>query len=81
MYVKLKDGTVKCVTNEIDIAEIVEEYCGSDLAELIRECDHTNIVHNCFDALEELAKANMEEDLDDIFQHIEDAELLLREYL
>lgn len=51
MYVTLNDGTVKCITSEIDVADIVETYCGSELAEVIRECKYTEI-------LEELNKEN-----------------------
>ena len=70
MWVKLKDGEHRCVTNEFDVADIVERYCGSELAELIRECQYTNIVNNCFDALEELGMAD-----------IGNAMLLLKEYI
>ena len=46
MWIKLKDGEHRCVTNEFDVADIVERYCGSELAELIRECQYTNIVED-----------------------------------
>lgn len=84
MWVKLKDGETRCVTNEFDVADIVERYCGSELAELIRECEYTNIVGNCNNALEKLSNtyfgANIWTD-DEIFEHIEQAMLLLEEYI
>lgn len=82
MWVKLKDGETRCVTNEFDVADIVERYCGSELAELIRECQYTNIVNNCFDALEELGRADdVGYDGDMALYHIEKAMLLLEEYV
>lgn len=81
MWVKLKDGEHRCVDNEFDVADIVERYCGSELAELIRECQYTNIVNNCFDVLEELGKAESSFDEDDVYSHIENAMLLLEKYI
>ena len=81
MWVKLKDGEHRCVDNEFDVADIVERYCGSELAELIRECQYTNIVNNCFDVLEELGKAELSFDEDDVYSHIENAMLLLEKYI
>lgn len=81
MWVKLKDGETRCVTNEFDVADIVERYCGSELAELIRECEYTNIVNNCIDALEELGWAESSFDEDDVYSRIENAMLLLEEYI
>lgn len=82
MWVKLKDGEHRCVDNEFDVADIVERYCGSELAELIRECQYTNIVANCNDALEELGNADdVGYDGDMALYHIERAMLLLEEYI
>ena len=82
MWVKLKDGETRCVTNEFDVADIVERYCGSELAELIRECQYTNIVDNCIEALEELGRADdVGYDGDIALYHIERAILLLGEYI
>lgn len=81
MWVKLKDGEHRCIDNEFDVADIVERYCGSELAELIRECEYTNIVTNCNDVLEELGKAELSFDKDDVYSHIENAMLLLEKYI
>ena len=63
MWVKLKDGEHRCITNEFDVADIVEKYCGSELAELIRECQYTNIVEDFNEATDILCDVLEIEDM------------------
>lgn len=81
MWVKLKDGEHRCVTNEFDVADIVERYCGKELAELIRECEYTNIVNNCIDVIEQLSKVYVCNGEEAIITCVEDAMLSLEEYI
>lgn len=87
MFVTLKDGTLKCITTETDVADIVEEYCGTELAEVIRKSNYKKIVDNCAEAeelLEEMYEdlvlfvndtliTNMEKVLDLLHRNVEDS--------
>lgn len=95
MFVKLKNGDWKYIVNEVDVADIVEEYCGSDLADVIRNCDYTNIINNQDKAANEIMKLSIElgklynkdvsdedlyNDIKEIMNMVDDIELLLEEY-
>ena len=82
MWVKLKDGEHRCVDNEFDVADIVERYCGSELAELIRECEYTNIVDNCIEANNMLYNIiETEEVSEDAYERIADVLSSIVEYI
>ena len=55
MFVKLKDGSIHNVTNENDVANIIEQYLGSELAELVRNSDYTKMINFCFDTEKHLS--------------------------
>ena len=82
MFVKLNNGNYVCVTNEQDVADIVERYCGSELAALIRNCGYTKIVENCIEASNTLVKIETDYGIpDEIYSGIEAAMLLLEEVI
>lgn len=41
--IRLKDGSAEYISNDKDVADIVEKYCGNDLAEIIREWNHDKV--------------------------------------
>lgn len=80
MFVTLKDGSTECITNESDIANIVERYCGTEIADVIRSSEYTKLVGNCIEANNTLAKVYLEVEMpDEVENCIEDAMLLLEE--
>lgn len=82
MFVKLSNGNYVCVTNENDVADIVEKYCGSELAALIRDSEYTKLVENCIEANNALARIETENGIpDEIYSGIETAMLLLEEVI
>ena len=42
--ITLKDGSAEIIRNENDVINIVENFCGNDLAEIIREWKHEETV-------------------------------------
>ena len=82
MFVTLKDGSVHNVNNEHDIADIVETYCGSELADLIRKSEYTELVRTCIDVQNILVRVHMEnKSAEELEQNIEKALLLLQEVI
>lgn len=82
MFVTLKDGNTECITNESDIANIVERYCGMELAEIIRNSEYSKLVGNCIEANNTLAKVYLEVEMpDEVENCIEDAMTLLEEVI
>jgi len=80
MFIKLKDGSYECITNENDIADIVEKYCGSELADIIRESEYSKLVEHCIDANNTLAKVYLEVEMPETVENcIEKAMNLLCE--
>ena len=82
MFVTLKDENTECITNEYDIANIVERYCGMELAEIIRNSKYSKLVGNCIEANSTLAKVYLEVEMpDEVENCIEDAMILLEEVI
>lgn len=82
MFVTLKDGSHECISNEFDIANIVERYCGTELADVIRKSDYTKLVRNSIEANNTLAKVYLEIEMPDEVQNcIEEAMVLLEEVI
>lgn len=82
MFVRLSNGNHICVTNEHDVADIVEKYCGSELAALIRDSEYTKLVENCIEANNTLAKIETDYGIPgEIYSGIEAAMLLLEEVI
>ena len=82
MFITLKDGSTECITNELDVADIVEKYCGTELADVIRNSDYTKMITNCIEANNTLASVFLKEEMPDVVEScIEDAMLLLQEVI
>lgn len=56
MFVKLTDGCIYNITNENDVADIVDKYLGSELAEIIRNSDYTKMISFCFETQDKLSR-------------------------
>lgn len=82
MFISLKDGSSECVTNEMDVANIVEKYCGVELADIIRKSNYVKMVENCIDANNTLAKVYMEVEMSkEVENCIENAMILIEEVI
>ena len=61
--IRLKDGSTEYISNDKDVADLVEKFCGNDLAEVIREWHYDEVIEEFEDYKWRAEEAEMDNEI------------------